>query len=73
MDKGEYKKVLDAVKAHTRKDLEFLGDAKEKSKKEKLDGPAGRMPQQNDVGPDMISKTISNVRLGELMWEAVFN
>jgi len=35
MDKGEYKKILEAVKAHTGKDVEFLGDAKEKSRKGK--------------------------------------
>ena len=35
MDKGEYKRVLEAVKAHTGKEVEFLGDAKKKSKKEK--------------------------------------
>ena len=35
MDKGEYKKILEAVKGHTGKDVEFLGEAKEKSKKEK--------------------------------------
>jgi hypothetical protein len=35
MDKNDYKKIFDAVKAHTGKDVEFLGDAKEKSKKDK--------------------------------------
>ena len=28
MDKGEYGKILEAVKAHTGRDVEFLGDAK---------------------------------------------
>lgn len=31
MDKGEYKKIFEAVKTHTGKDVEFLGDAKEKA------------------------------------------
>ena len=35
MDKGEYKKILEAVMGHTGKDVELLGEAKEKSKKEK--------------------------------------
>jgi hypothetical protein len=35
MDKGDYKKIFNAVKTHTGKEIEFLGDAKkEKSKKE---------------------------------------
>jgi len=34
MDKGNYKKIFDAVKSHTGKEVEFLGDAKEKSRKE---------------------------------------
>jgi hypothetical protein len=34
MDKNEYKKIFEAVKAHTGKEVEFLGDAgKEKDKK----------------------------------------
>jgi hypothetical protein len=32
MDKNEYKKIFEAVKAHTGKEVEFLGDAKGKSK-----------------------------------------
>jgi hypothetical protein len=32
MDKNEYKKIFDAVKVHTGKEVEFLGDAKRKSK-----------------------------------------
>src|SRR5229473_1197210 len=35
MDKNEYQKIFDAVKAHTGKEVEFLGDAKEKQKKDK--------------------------------------
>ena len=35
MDKGDYKKIFEAVKTHTGKDVEMLGDAKDKSKKEK--------------------------------------
>lgn len=35
LDKGEYRKVLEAVKVHTGKEVEFLGEAKKKSKKEK--------------------------------------
>ena len=34
MDKGDYKKIFEAVKAHTGKEVEFIGDAKEKSKKD---------------------------------------
>ena len=33
MDKNEYKKIFDAVKTHTGKDVEFVGDAKEKTKR----------------------------------------
>jgi hypothetical protein len=33
MDKKEYKGIFDAVKTHTGKDVEFLGDATGKSKK----------------------------------------
>ena len=32
MDKREYKKIFDAVKLHTGKEVEFIGDAKGKSK-----------------------------------------
>ena len=32
MDKNEYKKIFDAVKTHTGKDVEFLGDARDKKK-----------------------------------------
>jgi hypothetical protein len=35
MDKREYKNIFDAVKTHTGKEVEFLGDAKDKAKKEK--------------------------------------
>ena len=34
MDKNDYKKIFDAVKTHTGKDVEFMGDAKEKAKKD---------------------------------------
>jgi hypothetical protein len=34
MDKKEYKNIFEAVKTHTGKEVEFLGDAKDKSKKE---------------------------------------
>jgi len=34
MDKNEYQKIFEAVKAHTGKEVEFLGDAKDKLKKE---------------------------------------
>jgi len=41
MDKKEYKNIFDAVKTHTGKEVEFLGDAgktkKEKNKDEKID------------------------------------
>src|SRR5215468_5739614 len=33
MDKNEYRKIFDAVKRHTGKEVEFLGDAKDKQKK----------------------------------------
>jgi len=35
MDKNEYQKIFDAVKTHTGKEVEFLGDAKDKQKKDK--------------------------------------
>ena len=34
MDKNEYKKIFDAVKAHTGKEVEFVGDAKNKANKD---------------------------------------
>lgn len=34
MDKHEYQKIFEAVKTHTGREVEFLGDAKEKSKKD---------------------------------------
>jgi len=34
MEKKEYKNIFEAVKTHTGKEVEFLGDAKDKSKKE---------------------------------------
>lgn len=34
MDKHDYKKIFDAVKAHTGKEVELLGDANDKAKKE---------------------------------------
>jgi len=34
MDKKEYKAIIEAVKTHTGKEVEYLGDAKDKSKKE---------------------------------------
>jgi hypothetical protein len=34
MDKNDYKNIFEAIKTHTNKEVEFLGDAKEKSKKE---------------------------------------
>lgn len=34
MDKNEYKKIIDAVKTHTGKEVEFLGDAGKTKKKE---------------------------------------
>ena len=37
MDKSDYKKIFEAVKTHTGKEVEMLGDAKEQSKKEKKD------------------------------------
>jgi hypothetical protein len=35
MDKNEYKKIFEAVKTHTGKDVEFLGDAKKTDKTKK--------------------------------------
>ena len=35
MDKNEYQKIFEAVKTHTGKEVEFLGDAKDKAKKDK--------------------------------------
>lgn len=34
MDKSDYKKIFDAVKTHTGKEVEFLGDSKDKAKKD---------------------------------------
>jgi hypothetical protein len=34
MDKNDYKKIIEAVKTHTGKDVEMLGDKKDKSKKQ---------------------------------------
>src|SRR6266851_1052338 len=34
MDKHEYKSIIEAVKTHTGKEVEFLGDAKDKSKEQ---------------------------------------
>ena len=34
MDKGDYKKIFEAVKTHTGKEVEMLGDAKDQSKKD---------------------------------------
>lgn len=45
MDKNEYKKIFDAVKTHTGKEVEFLGDAKEKAKKD-ADKNNGKDSQQ---------------------------
>jgi len=38
MDKNDYKKIFEAVKAHTGKDVEMLGDEKDKSKKQDSKG-----------------------------------
>ena len=35
MDKGDYKKIFEAVKAHTGKEVEMLGDAKDKEQDQK--------------------------------------
>jgi hypothetical protein len=34
MDKKEYKRIFEAVKTHTGKEVEFVGDAKAQSEKE---------------------------------------
>jgi len=34
MDKNEYKKIFEADKTHTGKEVEFLGDAEDKAKKD---------------------------------------
>lgn len=34
MDKNDYKKIFEAIKTHTGKEVELLGDAKEKAKKD---------------------------------------
>ena len=34
MDKKEYKRIFEAVKTHTGKEVEFVGDAKTQSEKE---------------------------------------
>ena len=45
MDKNEYKKIIEAVKTHTGKDVQFLGDAKDKSKPDKTAGAAKDQPK----------------------------
>jgi hypothetical protein len=42
MDKNDYKKIFEAVKTRTGKEAEMLGDAKEKSKKEKKEASKQR-------------------------------
>jgi len=41
MDKKEYKSIFEAVKTHTGKEVEFLGNAKDKSKKENKQKESG--------------------------------
>jgi len=43
MDKKEYKNIFEAVKTHTGKEVEFLGDAPDKSKKEKKENDTKRV------------------------------
>ncbi len=43
MDKKEYKNIFDAVKTHTGKEVEFLGDAKVKKEKEKDKNEGSRL------------------------------
>ena len=38
MDKNEYKKIFEAAKRYTGKEVEFLGDAKDKAKKDQKGG-----------------------------------
>jgi hypothetical protein len=38
MDKNEYQKTFEAIQTHTGKELEFLGEAKGKSKPEETKG-----------------------------------
>ena len=51
MDKNEYKKIFEAVKTHTGKDVEFLGDAKDK-KKAKSDTDDGEDGLGGRTGPE---------------------
>ena len=42
LDKKEYKNIFDAVKTHTGKEVEFLGDAKDTTKKEPKEKDKGK-------------------------------
>ena len=42
LDKKEYKNIFDAVKTHTGKEVEFLGDAKDTTKKELKEKDKGK-------------------------------
>ena len=48
MDKKEYKNIFDAVKTHTGKEVEFLGDAKDKKEKEKDKNEGSRLRLKSD-------------------------
>lgn len=48
MDKGDYKKIFEAVKAHTGKEVEMLGDANDKAKKEKKANKDKEKPAGNN-------------------------
>ena len=41
MDKNDYKKIFESIKTHTGKDVDFLGDDKDRSKRDKKEKPAG--------------------------------
>jgi len=45
MDKNEYKKIIEAVKTHTGKEVLFLGDANAKPKPDKNTAPAKDQPK----------------------------
>jgi hypothetical protein len=42
MDKKEYKNIFEAVKTHAGKEVEFLGDSKDKSKKQHKENDKGK-------------------------------
>lgn len=47
MDKNDYKKIFEAVKTHTDKDVEMIGDANDKSKNDQKKDASKDKPASN--------------------------